>query len=70
MNFHAAEANLVMDGNAEAEVIIDGEFYKKITIDGPRLYNIYTSTDETYTEHEVQINFTGQEIEAFAWTFG
>ena len=68
MKFHAAEANLVMDGNANAEIIIDGEFYKTITIDGPRLYNIYDEVD--YMEHEVIINFTGQEIEAFAWTFG
>ena len=69
MKFHAAEANLVMNGDAQAEIIIDGEFYKTITIDGPRLYNIYDEVGE-YSEHEVIINFTGQEIEAFAWTFG
>ncbi|MCA9352669.1 cytochrome c biogenesis protein DipZ [Patescibacteria group bacterium] len=69
MKFHAAEANLVMNGTATAEIIVDGEFYKTITIDGARLYNIFEDLG-TYAEHEVTITFTGEYIEAFAWTFG
>lgn len=68
MSFNAAEANLVMDGNAKVEIIIDGEYYKTVTVDGPRLYNIYKEKD--YKNHTVKLNFSGEHVEVFAWTFG
>ncbi len=68
MKFHASEANLVIDGDATAIIFIDGEFYKTITIDGAKLYTIFDS--EEYREHAVSIEFSGEHVEVFAWTFG
>ena len=68
MQFHAAEANLVLDGNATAEIFIDGVIYKSITINGPKLYNVFKEND--YKDHSIKIEFSKAHVEAFAWTFG
>lgn len=67
MTFSGKEANLVLDGNATGKVYINGKFSQNITIDEARLYNVYTGKDG---EHEIMIIFSGEYIEAFAWTFG
>lgn len=68
MRFNAAEANLVLDGNAHAKIYIDKIFYKEIVINGPKLYNVFLEND--YKNHDIKIEFSGEHIEAFAWTFG
>ena len=68
MQFHAAEANLVLDGKATAEIFIDDIVYKTITINGPKLYNVFLEND--YKDDTIKIKFSGAHVEALAWTFG
>ena len=75
MNIKAGEANVVMGGNAQVEVFIDGIFTKKIDVNKNDLYNIFNFEDEKlnnkeYKERMIELKFTGQNIEVFAWTFG
>ena len=68
MNTHAAEANLVLGGNATVKVYIDDVFHKEFTVTENDLYNIFDfeKVEKNYIDREVKIEFEGGLIEAFA----
>jgi cytochrome c biogenesis protein CcdA/thiol-disulfide isomerase/thioredoxin len=68
----AGEVNLVLGlekGGAPVmvDVRVDGKLAKSLTVDHHDLYNLYAGS---YGDHEVAISFHGQNVAAYAFTFG
>lgn len=68
LRFHAAQANLVMEGDAKIQVYIDGEKTSVIEVNKPDLYSILSSAGSK--ERTVTLELLEGYWEAFAWTFG
>ena len=49
------------------DVRVDGKLAKSLTVDHHDLYNLYAGS---YGDHEVAISFHGQNVAAYAFTFG
>lgn len=82
LNFTAAEANLVIGGNAVAEIYIDGNKLDTssgggadiidglLRVNAERLYNL-TDFKNVSGNHTIEVRFlSGENAELYAWTFG
>lgn len=69
MVFNSSSINLVLGGNAHARVYIDGELFKEFDVKEEKLYNLADFKGE-YKEREMRVEFEGESIESFAFTFG
>lgn len=69
MVIHAASANLVLGGSGKVTIMIDGEKYSDFEVTEHKLYPLFDIPGD-YSDKKVELEFTGNEIEAFAFTFG
>lgn len=70
LRFSAGKVFMVASSPTEArlKITIDGQSQKDVLVTTSKLYTLFDSTDDK--EHELEIQISGKDFEAFTFTFG